>query len=379
MVKNSRRNFEGPPLANFLLWAGIIVSALIFLESWLELTKQPFSFVKLLNQAGLTPYKPAQSPSKGIWHVTGWVGSGCFAIMMLYSLRKRFKFMIDVGGIGHWLNLHMFLGVFGTVFVTVHSTYKFGGIVALSYWSAVLVVVSGFLGRYLYVRIPRTVEGNELRMDEIGSLMEELNAQIAKFSPVVRVRDGDNAIEFFRWGLVPFWAKDVKSAAKYSLINAKSEDIEKKRSYKEPFEKRRCVVPLSGFYEWMRTGKTKRPFVIRLKDEPIISVAGVWEKWHSKDSGEEIFSFSIVTTGADKALSGIHDRMPVILGRNDEQKWLDPENRDLDGLKKLLRPCPPEWLTLYEVSPLVNSVKVNKKELLAPLKNGPGFKEGAPG
>ncbi len=189
MAQKSHGNFGGPPLANLLLWAGIVVSALVLLESWLEITKQPVSFIKLLNQAGFTHYKPAQSPSKGIWHVTGWIGSGCFVIMMLYSLRKRFKFMIDVGGIGHWLNMHMFLGVFGTVFVTVHSTYKFGGIVALSYWSAVLVVVSGFLGRYLYVRIPRTVEGNELRMDEIGSLMEELNAQIAKFSPGSRLAE----------------------------------------------------------------------------------------------------------------------------------------------------------------------------------------------
>ncbi|MBI3582299.1 MAG: hypothetical protein HY098_09570 [Nitrospinae bacterium] len=189
MAQKSWRNFSGPPLANFLIWSAMVVSALLFLESWLEITNQPVGIVKLLNQAGFTRYKPSQSPSKGIWHLTGWVGSGCFILMMLYSLRKRFKFMVDVGGIGHWLNMHMLLGGVGTAFVTVHSTYKFGGIVALSYWSAVLVVVSGFLGRYLYVRIPRTVEGNELRMDEIGSLMEELNAQIAKFSPGSRLAE----------------------------------------------------------------------------------------------------------------------------------------------------------------------------------------------
>lgn len=232
---------------------------------------------------------------------------------------------------------------------------------------------------YTIEELERRYLNQRLRRAPSPDFAPNYNLAPTEVSPVVRVRDGDNAIEFFRWGLVPFWAKDLKSAAKYSLINAKSEEIVKKRSYKEPFEKRRCIVPLSGFFEWMRTGKTKRPFVVRLKDEPIMSVAGVWEKWRSKDSGEEIFSFSIVTTGANKALSGIHDRMPVILGRTDEEKWLDPENRDLDGLKKLMRPCPPEWLTLYEVSPLVNSVKVNKKELLAPLKNGPGFKEGAPG
>ncbi len=208
-----------------------------------------------------------------------------------------------------------------------------------------------------------------LRRAPSSDFAPNYNLTPTELSPVVHVRDGVNTIEFFRWGFVPFWAKDLKSAAKYSLINSKSEEIEKKRSYKEPFEKRRCIVPLSGFFEWKRTGKTKRPFVIRLKDEPIMSVAGVWEKWRSKDTGEEISSFSIVTTGANEALSVFHDRMPVILGKNEEQKWLDPENHDLVGLKKLLRPCPPEWLTFYEVSPLVNSVKVNKKELLAPLKN----------
>jgi hypothetical protein len=137
--------------------------------------------VKFFNEAGLTSYKVAKDPSKGIWHLTGWIGSACFIIMMLYSIRKRFKFMTDKGPIRVWLDIHMFLGIVGTVLVTVHSTYKFGGIVSLSYWSAVLVAVSGFLGRYLYVHIPRSVSGNELQMDELNEMMEQINAQINKY------------------------------------------------------------------------------------------------------------------------------------------------------------------------------------------------------
>ena len=169
-------------VVTYLIWAGILASALIFLESWLELTERRASIVGYLNSAGVTQYKPAREPNKGIWHPMGWIGSACFVMMMLYSFRKRLKFMTDVGPIRHWLDVHMFLGIFGTVLVTVHSTYKFGGLVALSYWSAVLVTVSGFLGRYLYVHIPRSVSGTELRMDEIDSMMVEVNSEIAKYS-----------------------------------------------------------------------------------------------------------------------------------------------------------------------------------------------------
>jgi hypothetical protein len=189
MRRNLGRDAGGISLANFLIWTGIVVSSLIFLESWLEMTEQPFGLVKFFNNAGFDHFKPAKSPSKGIWHLTGWIGSACFVIMMLYSIRKRFKFMTDVGPIRYWLDIHMFLGIIGTVLVTVHSTYKFGGIVALSYWSAVLVAVSGFLGRYLYIHIPRSVSGNELRMDEVNTLMEELNAEIAKYSSNPRLAE----------------------------------------------------------------------------------------------------------------------------------------------------------------------------------------------
>jgi putative SOS response-associated peptidase YedK len=191
------------------------------------------------------------------------------------------------------------------------------------------------------------------------------NLSPTQVTPIVLMRDGELTCELLRWGLVPFWAKDVKSASKYSLINAKAEEIDQKRSYQQAFGKRRCIVPLSGFFEWKREGEgPKRPFAIRIKDEPIMSVAGVWEHWKSQETGEVVNSFSIITTAANTFMQNIHDRMPVILDRKDEPEWLDPENDDTDKLKALLKPCPSDWLDAYEVSTLVNSPRNNSKEVL---------------
>jgi putative SOS response-associated peptidase YedK len=193
------------------------------------------------------------------------------------------------------------------------------------------------------------------------------NLSPTQTAPVVLVRDAELSVEFMRWGLIPFWAKDVKSVVKFSLINARGEEIEEKRAYKQAFERRRCIVPLSGFFEWLRPQEgPKRPFAIHLKNEPIMSVAGVWEHWQSKDTGELIDSFSIITTSANDAMSGIHDRMPVILERKDEAAWLDPENHDVAALKKLLVPSH-QQLELFEVSTRVNSPRNNSPEVLEPV------------
>ncbi|HXN05450.1 MAG TPA: SOS response-associated peptidase [Nitrospiria bacterium] len=185
---------------------------------------------------------------------------------------------------------------------------------------------------------------------------------------VLRVLEGERTFDCLRWGLIPFWAKDIKSTGRYSLINAKAEEITEKRSYKEAFEKRRCIVPVSGFFEWKKEGtKPKRPFCVRLKDEPIMSFAGIWERWHSKDEKEEVTSFAIITTDANEVIQEIHNRMPVILDRDHEPEWLNPENTNVKALKALLKPCPPEWIDAYEISTLVNSPRNNRAEVLSPV------------
>lgn len=186
-------------------------------------------------------------------------------------------------------------------------------------------------------------------------------------APVVLVRDEERTIELFRWGLIPAWARSIEAASKYSLINARAEEITQKRSYAKAFQRRRCVVPLSGFYEWKREGSRKRPFAIHLKDWPIMSVAGVWEHWQPDGQPEAVQSFSIVTTPANDVIKMIHDRMPVILDGRDVELWLDPEIQDSERVLPLLQPCPAEWLVAHEVSTAVNSPRNDGAEMIMPL------------
>lgn len=203
------------------------------------------------------------------------------------------------------------------------------------------------------------------KRNPLKNLKPNYNLSPTQESPIVLIKDDERVIERMRFGLVPFWAKDVKSASKYSLINAKGEEITEKRSYKMAFQERRCIIPLSGFYEWFRPDEgPKKPFAIHLKDEPIMSVAGVWEHWASKETGEVVDSFAIITTSANKFMENIHNRMPVILDREHEQEWLDPENQDTEALKKLLKPCPASWLEAHEVSTLVNSPRNNTPDCI---------------
>lgn len=193
------------------------------------------------------------------------------------------------------------------------------------------------------------------------------NLAPTQLASVVLVRDGVPTIEPFLWGLVPSWAKDVASVRKYSLINARGEDIAEKRSFKQAFHRRRCVVPLSGFFEWKRDAAgAKQPFAIHLKQDPIMSVAGVWERWASPDSGDVIHSFAIVTTAANAFMRTLHDRMPVILAKADIAAWLDPERQDTLELQALLAPCPSEWLTAFPVATKVNSPRYNQPDVLLP-------------
>jgi putative SOS response-associated peptidase YedK len=132
--------------------------------------------------------------------------------------------------------------------------------------------------------------------------------------------------------------------------------------------RQRCIVPVSGFFEWKTgTGKLRQPLAIHLREARIMSVAGIWDSWRP-GTLDERRSFSIVTTRANDFMSTIHDRMPVILSRSDEDAWLDPEVHEREILEKLLLPCPSSWLTAYEVSNLVNSPKNDSPDLLKPAQ-----------
>jgi putative SOS response-associated peptidase YedK len=199
---------------------------------------------------------------------------------------------------------------------------------------------------------------------KLPSFTPNFNLSPTQKQLVLRQDDGKLIPDLFRWGLIPAWAKDMKIG--YKLINARGDTVAEKPSFRTAFKKRRCIVPLSGFIEWKRDGESKRPFKIHLKDEPILSMAGLWEEWHNPENEEVVHSFCVITTEANSFMEKIHDRMPVILSPESEEKWLD-YYADPSDLQKLLKPCPSKWLAAEEISPLINSPKNNRPEVLNPL------------
>ncbi len=182
--------------------------------------------------------------------------------------------------------------------------------------------------------------------------------------PVVS-NDRPGELSRHHWGLIPFWAKDKKIG--YKMINARGETITEKASFKNAFKKRRCLIPADAFYEWKRMDnpKEKIPYRIYLKDQPIFSMAGIWEVWKAP-AGEYIRSFSIITISPNKLMAEIHDRMPVILSKKDEKAWLESDNQD--ELLGLIKPFPEEKMDAYRISNLVNSPRNNSKEITEPVE-----------
>lgn len=168
-------------------------------------------------------------------------------------------------------------------------------------------------------------------------------------------------ISLFHWGLIPSWARE-KSIG-YKLINARSETILEKPSYKNAFRSRRCLVPADSFFEWTKD-KEKNPYRILMKDEKPFAMAGIWDRW-TASGGEIIHSFSILTTSPNELMSEIHDRMPVILTKADEKRWLSPLS-DTE-LLRMLKPCPADNMKAYKISKLVNSPRNDSAEIFTPV------------
>jgi putative SOS response-associated peptidase YedK len=156
-------------------------------------------------------------------------------------------------------------------------------------------------------------------------------------------------LDYFRWGLIPSWAREMSVGSK--MINARAETILEKPSFKNAFRHRRCLIPATGFFEWRRD-KERTPFNIRLKTHAPFCFAGLWDQWKTPE-GETLRTFTIITTTPNELMADIHDRMPVILHTADEPRWLGMEG---DGtVADLLRPYPAEFMEAYPVSKLVNS------------------------
>ena len=183
-------------------------------------------------------------------------------------------------------------------------------------------------------------------------------------APVV-VGGEARTLKLLRWGLVPSWATDAKGASR--LINARAESVHEKPSFREPFAKRRCLVCSDGFYEWKVDGKRRVPHFIHRRDGRLLAFAGIWECFRP-EAGEEMLTFSVLTTEANELMRPVHHRMPVILDRTDYERWLDPGIARRDALEDLLAPAPESMLELYEVSSLVSSPA---NDSIACLRKGP--------
>ncbi|MFO0946814.1 MAG: SOS response-associated peptidase [Planctomycetota bacterium] len=178
----------------------------------------------------------------------------------------------------------------------------------------------------------------------------------------IRLND-ERHYDQLRWGLVPSWAKDLSFGAK--TINARSETITEKPAFRNAFQRRRCLIVADGFYEWQKTGKTKQPMYILMKDERPFAFAGLWERW--RGDNELVESCTILTTTANSLLNKLHDRMPVILSSEDYNSWLDPECDPQRTLVPLLRPFPDEKMKMYPVSSQVNNARHETADCVEPL------------
>jgi putative SOS response-associated peptidase YedK len=168
--------------------------------------------------------------------------------------------------------------------------------------------------------------------------------------------DGTRTAQTFKWGLIPFWAKDRKIANQ--TLNARAETIASKPAFRSAFKRRRLLILADGFYEWERKDKkTRLPHLFQMKDGRPFAMAGVWEPWTDPESGDELRTCSIVTTSPNPLMEPIHDRMPVLLPETAWDTWLDPEVNDPAALQELLVPFPADKMKERRVSTKVNDVK----------------------
>ena len=175
--------------------------------------------------------------------------------------------------------------------------------------------------------------------------------------------DGERRLEMLRWGLIPSWADDPGIGSR--MINARSETVPEKPSFRRAFRERRCLILADGFYEWKRTNDGKQPYYIRMEGGRPFAFAGLWESW--RGGREEIRSCTILTTEANDRVSNIHHRMPVILAPEDHGLWLDPDVREADPLLPLLAPYPDDVMEAYPVSRFVNRPANDDPRCVEPL------------
>lgn len=207
--------------------------------------------------------------------------------------------------------------------------------------------------------------------DDESPYAPSFNVAPQTFQPVVRLaRDtGERELTVMRWGLIPYWSKDGKPS--FSTINAKAETVTTSPAFRDAMKRRRCLVPAEWFYEWKKTGETtKLPYAIGLKDGSPFAFAGLWDRWKDKATGQELQTYTIITTDPNELTEPIHNRMPVILKRQDYDRWLElgePSHLPTD----LLRPYSANEMKAWEVGKAVGNTRNNDPSLVEPVTSEP--------
>jgi len=196
------------------------------------------------------------------------------------------------------------------------------------------------------------VDGMNVRDSRVSNYPPRWNAAPSQELLVIRRnhRTGEVSLDPLRWGLIPYWCKDP--AGGHKPINAKAETVGRLPTFREAYRKRRCIVPVDGFFEWQASKgqRAKQPYAIAMQDDSPFGIAGLWENWKDPVSGEWVRTFAVIVTDANSLVAEIHDRMPVILSPADYERWLGEEPDPHD----LLRPFPAETMKMWPISTRVN-------------------------
>jgi putative SOS response-associated peptidase YedK len=218
-------------------------------------------------------------------------------------------------------------------------------------------------GRFSLRTNPRAV-ASLFDLPSVPDLAPRYNVAPTQPVAVVGTKPGGQGrgLVMMRWGLVPRWSKGDRPSA---LINARSETVLEKPTFRAPFLRRRCLIPADGFYEWARTGTKKQPYHFRRRDQSPFAFAGLWESWTEPETSERLLTCAILTTEANELLRPVHDRMPVILDPTAFDLWLDQASQP-DELTTLLRPCRAGEMESVAVGSKVNNQKYDGPECLEP-------------
>lgn len=222
-------------------------------------------------------------------------------------------------------------------------------------------------GRYRLSRRKQAIE--EYFEAGANDIEWEPRYNIAPTQPVLTVRrkptQSFRELSLMQWGLIPSWAKDASNSA--GMINARSETAASKPAFGNALKSRRCLIPADGFYEWRRTSRLKQPFCFEVGAGELFAFAGLWDRWKNA-TGEWLESCSILTTAASSITVDIHNRMPVILHRDEHDLWLDPEMSNVAAVIELLKPFDGTRMRRYPVSSRVNAVQNDDEGCAAPIE-----------